>query len=56
MNFVSASGDPIPNLGEQVLPLLTEEETLRTMKLVQRFPRHQDSWISEAWTYSCLRQ
>ena len=32
MNFVSASGDPIPNLGEQVLPLLTEEETLRTMK------------------------
>ena len=32
MNFVSASGDPIRNLGEQVLPLLTEEETLRTMK------------------------
>ena len=32
MNLVSASGDPIPNLGEQVLPLLTEEETLRTMK------------------------
>ena len=32
MNFVSASGDPIPNLGEQVLPLLTEEDTLRTMK------------------------
>ena len=29
---VSASGDPIPNLGEEVLPLLTEEETLRTMK------------------------
>ena len=32
MKFVSASGDPIPNLGELVLPLLTEEDTLRTMK------------------------
>ena len=32
MNFVSASGDPIPNLGEQVLPTLTERDTLRTTK------------------------
>ena len=32
MNFVSASGAPVPNLGEQVLPLLNEEEALRTMK------------------------
>ena len=32
MNFVSASGDPNPNLDEQVLPLPTEEDTLRTMK------------------------
>ena len=32
MIFVSASGDPILKLGEQVLPLLTEEDTLRTVK------------------------
>ena len=31
MNYASATGDPIPNLGEQLLPLLTSEGTLRAM-------------------------
>ena len=30
--FASATGDPIPNLGEQVLPLCTAEGTLRSMR------------------------
>ena len=29
--YVSATGEPIPNLGEQRLPLTTEEGSLRTM-------------------------
>ena len=32
LNYASATGDPIPNLGEQLLPLFTREGTLRTMK------------------------
>ena len=31
LNYASATGDPIPNLGEQVLPLLTQEGSLRSM-------------------------
>ena len=31
MNYASATGEPIPNLGEQKLPLVTCEETLRGM-------------------------
>ena len=31
LNYMSATGDPIPNLGEQVLPLLTNEGSLRSM-------------------------
>ena len=31
LNYTSATGDPIPNLGEQVLPLLTNEGSLRSM-------------------------
>ena len=31
LNYVSATGDPIPNLGEQRLPLCTQEGTLRSM-------------------------
>ena len=31
MNYASATGDPIPNLGEQKLPLLTQEGSLRAM-------------------------
>ena len=31
VNYVSATGDPIPNLGEQLLPLCTREATLRSM-------------------------
>ena len=31
LNYVSATGDPIPNLGEQRLPLMTQEGTLRAM-------------------------
>ena len=33
LNYVSASGDPIPNLGEQRLPLVTAEGTIRAMTL-----------------------
>ena len=32
LNYASATGDPIPNLGEQLLPLVTKEGTLRSMK------------------------
>ena len=31
VTYASATGAPIPNLGEQVLPLLTEEGSLRSM-------------------------
>ena len=31
LNYASATGDPIPNLGEQKLPLLTQEGSLRAM-------------------------
>jgi len=31
LNYTSATGDPIPNLGEQKLPLLTQEGSLRAM-------------------------
>ena len=31
LNYASATGDPIPNLGEQKLPLVTMEGTLRAM-------------------------
>ena len=31
LNYESATGDPIPNLGEQELPLLTQEGSLRAM-------------------------
>ena len=31
LNYASATGDPIPNLGEQKLPLLTSEGSLRGM-------------------------
>ena len=31
LNYVSATGDPIPNLGEQRLPLVTQEGSLRSM-------------------------
>ena len=31
LNYASATGDPIPNLGEQRLPLITQEGTLRAM-------------------------
>ena len=31
LNDTSATGYPIPNLGEQVLPLLTNEGSLRSM-------------------------
>ena len=31
LNYASATGDPIPNLGEQRLPLCTSEGTLRSM-------------------------
>ena len=31
LNYASATGDPIPNLGEQKLPLLTNEGSLRAM-------------------------
>ena len=31
MSYASATGDPNPNLGEQVLPLLTQEGSLRSM-------------------------
>jgi hypothetical protein len=31
LNYASATGDPIPNLGEQRLPLCTQEGTLRSM-------------------------
>ena len=31
LNYASAAGDPIPNLGEQKLPLLTQEGSLRAM-------------------------
>ena len=29
--YASATGDPIPNLGEQVLPIRTQEDSLRSM-------------------------
>ena len=31
LNYASATGDPIPNLGEQKLPLMTQEGSLRAM-------------------------
>ena len=31
LNYASATGDPIPNLGEQALPVMTEEGTVRRM-------------------------
>ena len=31
LNYASATGDPIPNLGEQRLPLVTSEGSLRGM-------------------------
>ena len=31
LNYASATGDPIPNLWEQKLPLLTQEGSLRAM-------------------------
>ena len=31
LNYASATGQPIPNLGEQKLPLCTQEGTLRAM-------------------------
>ena len=31
-NYISATGEPIPNLGEQRLPLLTQEGSLRSMR------------------------
>ena len=31
LNYASATGDPIPNLGEQRLPLMTQEGSLRAM-------------------------
>ena len=31
LNYVSATGDPIPNLGEQRLPMCTQEGTFRSM-------------------------
>ena len=31
LNYASATGEPIPNLGEQVLPLMMEEGTVRGM-------------------------
>ena len=33
MNYISATGDPIPNLGEQRLPLITREGSTRSMTL-----------------------
>ena len=33
LNYTSSTGDPIPNLGEQVLPLLTNEGSVRSMTL-----------------------
>ena len=31
LNYASATGDPIPNLGEQALPAMTDEGTVRRM-------------------------
>ena len=31
LNYASATGDPVPNLGDQELPLLTQEGSLRAM-------------------------
>ena len=33
LNHISATGDPIPNLGEQRLPLITREGSTRSMTL-----------------------
>ena len=32
-NFASASGEPIPNMGEMVVPMLTREGSMRSMRI-----------------------
>ena len=57
LNYISATGDPIPNLGEQRLPLITREGSTRSMTLqaapVDR-PLGSVKRMRQAVTKSCL--